>query len=93
MLENEPIAEGVYQLAEQIDSDGELEKEEAKKSITHIFKEDLKQYVPPYHDSTSRPRAPEDIKQQHLTQRWDPGSLDTTLDSTRNKKYLKTTTK
>jgi hypothetical protein len=75
MLEDELIADKVYQLAEQIDSGTESEKEAARLALITIFREDLKHYIPAYYDANGHQKLSDQIKEHHLYQRWDLGSF------------------
>ena len=88
MLGDELVADKVYHLAEQIDSGTESEKKAAQLALTTIFREDLKHYVPSYYDTNGHQKLYDQIKEHHLYQRWDLGSLGMETEFLRDNGYL-----
>jgi hypothetical protein len=69
MLKDKTIADNIYQLAKKVDQ-GEAR---AQEELAHIFREDLKVYLPCYYEN-GQTKSPEAIKDFHLRQRWNIGS-------------------
>jgi hypothetical protein len=52
----------------------------AIEQLVHIFREDLKAYLPCYYDrDTGLPKSPEEVEAFHLSQRWELGSKSVEL--------------
>lgn len=86
ILENQEMADKIYELAEKIDSrnDAELSKE----TLATIFSENLKYYLPCYYNNGQQ-KSYDEIKQHHLHQRWDLGSQSMNIDTLKNLGYLR----
>ena len=94
MLKNPAIREKVYQLAKNIDQKSRSadfsEKmislfeniigTDAQSQLVHIFKEELKPFLPCYYNSDNNPRPYADIKKFHLMQRWNIDSRQIALN-------------
>jgi len=86
IIEDKDLSDTIYDLAEKIDAG--VDQENATKEITAIFTENLKAHLP-YYDSEGKPKSYAEIKQHHLHQRWDIGSLGMNVDKLRALGYLK----
>lgn len=69
MLKQQELAERVYELARVVKTDpGAME------TLVHIFREDLKTFLPCYYDiTTGAPKSREELEAFHLNQRWEIG--------------------
>jgi hypothetical protein len=65
MLNNSDIADQVYQLAQLVDK----RNSSASESLSIIFKDGLKDYLPSYY-SERKAKDPKEIRQFHLQERW-----------------------
>lgn len=71
MLNDPSMAEKVYGSALQVDTG--IDSDAGIASLTKIFSEDLKRYLPEYYDANGRAKEYAAIKSHHLRQRWDLG--------------------
>lgn len=72
LLRDQEKAERVYQLALQLnDSDIPEKRNEAKKELAWVFKEELKDYLPFYYDQNGLKKNEKELREYHLRQRWD----------------------
>lgn len=75
MLTDPAIADRIYRLAESVKKDPAAAQE-----LTHIFQEELKQFLPQYYDQeTKEPRTAAELEEFHLKQRWLMGALSISL--------------
>ncbi|MBA3602623.1 MAG: hypothetical protein H0W50_03065 [Parachlamydiaceae bacterium] len=90
MLESRDVAERIYRLAMQIDSNkgNNTEREGNQKAMAKIFQEELKQYLPEYFDANGAQKSDSEIKQHHLHQRWNFGNQGMQPELLRKLGYL-----
>jgi hypothetical protein len=75
LLKQKEVADRVFVLAQSIKSDPN-----AIDRLVHIFREDLKTYLPCYYNAaTGTPKSNEELEAFHLQQRWEMGALSLSI--------------
>jgi hypothetical protein len=75
LLEKKENSEKVYRHALNIAHGKESKKQVSQKAMQTIFREDIKPLLPCYFNNNGKPKSESELKEFHLKQRWQLGSL------------------
>ena len=75
MLEDKNNSETIYNHALKLVHGNDDEKRQSETALIKIFREDLKAYLPCYFNSDGTLKPESELKEFHLKQRWQLGSL------------------